>query len=165
MQTSTIPRQKEDNSVHLSYNSKHPATFLIEWIVGFWKETFIKCFGLICLQELGLLWNSQRCGVWYLVIRHWWSLLVILHYESISHSVTSDSLQHMDCSLPGSSVHGNSPGKNIGMGSCPLLQEMLPTQGLNPVSFITDRFLPSEPPVQTQFFFFFNLDICVGGGI
>ena len=28
----------------------------------------------------------------------------------------------MDCSLPGSSVHGNSPGKNTGVGSHFLLQ-------------------------------------------
>ena len=35
----------------------------------------------------------------------------------------------MDCSLPGSSVHGDSAGKNTGMGI--LLQGIFPTQGLN----------------------------------
>ena len=30
----------------------------------------------------------------------------------------------MDCSLPGSSVHGNSPGKNIGVSCCVLLQHI-----------------------------------------
>ena len=39
----------------------------------------------------------------------------------------------MDCSPPGSSVHGNSPGKNTGVGSHVLLQRTFPTQGLNPV--------------------------------
>ena len=38
----------------------------------------------------------------------------------------------MDCSLPGSSVHGDSPGKNIGVGWHSLLQRIFPTQGSNP---------------------------------
>ena len=38
----------------------------------------------------------------------------------------------MDCSLPGSSVHGDSPGKNTGMGFLALLQGIFPTQGSNP---------------------------------
>ena len=37
----------------------------------------------------------------------------------------------MDCSLPGSSVHGDSPGKNTGVGCHALLQGIFPTQGLN----------------------------------
>ena len=38
----------------------------------------------------------------------------------------------MNCSTPGSSVHGDSPGKNIGEGCHSLLQGIFPTQGLNP---------------------------------
>ena len=38
----------------------------------------------------------------------------------------------VDCSPPGSSVHGDSPGKNTGVGSHTLLQGIFPTQGLNP---------------------------------
>ena len=37
----------------------------------------------------------------------------------------------MDCSLLGSSVHGDSPGKNTGVGCCALLQGIFLTQGLN----------------------------------
>ena len=37
----------------------------------------------------------------------------------------------MDYSLPGSSVHGDSPGKNTGVGCHFLLQGIFPTQGLN----------------------------------
>ena len=37
-----------------------------------------------------------------------------------------------DCSPPGSSVHGDSPGKNTGMGCHDLLQGIFPTQGSNP---------------------------------
>ena len=38
----------------------------------------------------------------------------------------------MDCSPPGSSVHGDSLGKNTGMGSLFLLLWIFPTQGSNP---------------------------------
>ena len=38
----------------------------------------------------------------------------------------------MDCSRPGSSVHGDSLGKNTGVGCHALLQGIFPTQGLNP---------------------------------
>ena len=38
----------------------------------------------------------------------------------------------MDCSPPGSSVHGDSPGKNTGVGCHALLQGISPTQGSNP---------------------------------
>ena len=38
----------------------------------------------------------------------------------------------MDYSLPGSSVHGNSPGKDTGVHCHFLLQRIFPTQGSNP---------------------------------
>ena len=38
----------------------------------------------------------------------------------------------IDCSPPGSSVHGDFPDKNTGVGCHTLLQGILPTQGLNP---------------------------------
>ena len=38
----------------------------------------------------------------------------------------------MDCSPPGSSVHGASPGKNTGVGCHALLQGIFPTQRWNP---------------------------------
>ena len=38
----------------------------------------------------------------------------------------------IDCSLPGSSVHGIFPGKNTGVGCHSLLQEIFPNQGSNP---------------------------------
>ena len=38
---------------------------------------------------------------------------------------------HGQRSLPGSSVHGNFPGKNTGVGYHALLQGILPAQGLN----------------------------------
>ena len=38
----------------------------------------------------------------------------------------------MDCSLPGSSVHGDPPGKNTGVGCQILCQRIFPIQGSNP---------------------------------
>ena len=46
-------------------------------------------------------------------------------------SVVSDSLWPMDCNLPGSSDHGDSPGKNTGVSCHDLLQGIFPTQGSN----------------------------------
>ena len=50
----------------------------------------------------------------------------------LSHSVVSKSLWPMDYSSPGSSVHGDSPGKNTGVGCHALFQRIFPTQGSNP---------------------------------
>ena len=38
----------------------------------------------------------------------------------------------MDCGPPGSSVHGDSPGKNTGVGCHALLKGIFPAQGSNP---------------------------------
>ena len=38
----------------------------------------------------------------------------------------------MDCTPPGFSAHGDSPGKNTGVGCHALLQGIFPTQGSNP---------------------------------
>ena len=53
----------------------------------------------------------------------------------------------MDCSLTGSSVHGDSPGKHSGVSRHSLLQEIFLTQGLSPVSpaWQADS-IPSEVP-------------------
>ena len=53
----------------------------------------------------------------------------------------------MDCGLPASSVHGDSPGKNTGVGCHALLQEIFPTQGTESRSpTLQVDSLPSEPP-------------------
>ena len=54
----------------------------------------------------------------------------------------------MNCSSPGSSVHGDSPGKNTGVGCCALPPVDLPTQGWNPGLPHCRQILslPSEPP-------------------
>ena len=53
----------------------------------------------------------------------------------------------MDCNVPGASVHGDSPGKNTGVGCHALLQGIFPTQGLKPrAPALQAESLPSEPP-------------------
>ena len=51
-----------------------------------------------------------------------------------------------DCSPLGSSVHGDSPGKNTGAGCHSLFQEIFPTQKLN------RHFLPVSPALAGRFF-------------
>ena len=51
-----------------------------------------------------------------------------------------------DSSPPGSSVHGDSPGKNTGVGCHVLLQGIFPTQRQIQVFCIADDSLPSKPP-------------------
>ena len=56
----------------------------------------------------------------------------------LSCSVISDSLWPKDCSLQGSSVHGDSASKNTAGGGHAFLQGIFPTQGSKPG-------LPSKP--------------------
>ena len=70
----------------------------------------------------------------------WQVFLYILCFSSflkyllllLSHFSRVRLCDPMDCSSPGSSVHRDPPGKNTGVGSHFLLQEIFPTQGLNP---------------------------------
>ena len=67
----------------------------------------------------------------------------------------------MDCSLPDSSDHGDSPGKNTGVGCHARLQGIFPTQGSNPdlphsrqsLYYLSDQGSPF-------FFFFFKVVNC-----
>ena len=52
--------------------------------------------------------------------------------KSLWCAVLSHSVTVTDCVLPGSSVHGDSPGKNTGVSYDALLHRIFPTQGLNP---------------------------------
>ena len=60
----------------------------------------------------------------------------------------------MDCSPPGSSVHGGSPGKNTGVGCYALFQGIFPTQGSNPglphYRQIFYHELPGKPTFSTR---------------
>ena len=59
---------------------------------------------------------------WKTILTGWW----------FSHLVVFNSYDPVDCSPPVSSVHGDFPGKNTGMGCHFLFQGIFPTQELNP---------------------------------
>ena len=59
-------------------------------------------------------------------------LLSLIACVCLVHQSCPTLCDSMDCSSPGSSVHGNSPGKNIGVDCHPLLQGIFPSPGLNP---------------------------------
>ena len=52
-----------------------------------------------------------------------------MHAESLQSCLTL--CDPVDCSLPGSPIYGDSPGKNTGVGCHDLLQGIFPTQGSN----------------------------------
>ena len=102
-------------------------TFLPEERVGkiFLPQTLFPGFKRIH----PLLWNVCCCSV------------------AQSYSTLRDP---MDCSLSGSSVHEDFPGKNTGVGCHFQLQGIFLTQGSNPhllqISCIAGRFFTTEPP-------------------
>ena len=66
---------------------------------------------------------------------------------SVSHSVMSNSCRPHGISLPGSSVHGDSPGKNTSVGCSNSPPEELPNPGIESGSpALQVNSLPSEPP-------------------
>jgi len=54
-----------------------------------------------------------------------------LCFAVLSRSVCPILCNSRDCSPPGFSIHGVSPGKNTGVGGQALLQEVFPTLGSN----------------------------------
>ena len=79
--------------------------------------------------------QHQCCAVLCLVTQRWLTLC-----------------DPMDCSMPGSSVHEDSPGKNTGVSRLSLLQGIFPTQELNPGSptLLADT-LSAEPPGKSSY--------------
>ena len=70
----------------------------------------------------------------------------------------------MDCRPPGSSVHGDSPGKKTGVGCLSLLQGNFLTQESNWVSCIASRFFTSWATEEAHFFaktFYFSIQDCL----
>ena len=56
----------------------------------------------------------------------------IIHIECLVAQWCPTLCDLMDCCQPASSVHGDSPGKNTGVGFHAFLQGICPTQGSNP---------------------------------
>src|SRR5574337_1106234 len=79
-------------------------------LFDFWSTEKTLWTHAMLLQLLWLLLNSFP------------TILLIYH----------NSCDPMNCSHPGSSVHGDSPGRNTRVGCHALLQGIFPTQGSNP---------------------------------
>ena len=100
-------------------------------LANFRHHTSLQIFFLMMRTFRSVLLAAVRYVVQYYPIQ---SPCCTLHLYAcvLSHSIGSDSLWPMDCSPPGSAVHGDSPGKNTEVGCHALLQGIFPTQGLNP---------------------------------
>ena len=101
----------------------------LELVASFKFQNLSQFFNILTLDELKLLWlplfNWFRDFIWPR-----YRVNVCVHAKSLQSCPTL--CNPMDCSSPDSSVHGDSPGKNTGVGSCALLQGSSLTQGLNP---------------------------------
>ena len=91
-------------------------------------ETPTSVFGS-WLMKPSAAWQSWLTSSSYLLIPPIF-ILFFMHAKSLQTCLTLCA--PMDCRPPGSSVHGDSPGQNTGVGSLSLLQGIFPTQGSNP---------------------------------
>ena len=71
------------------------------------------------------------CAFWYVLISYMFFSCAVLCLVTQSSLTLCDPV---NCSLPGSSVHGDSPGKHAGVGYHALLQGDLPNPGIEPRS-------------------------------
>ena len=96
---------------------------------------------------LNSTWNSAQCyvpawmreglgGKWiYTCVAEFLETTTLLTSSALCCALSRSRVQlwdPMDCSPPGSSVYGDSPGKNTGVGCHTLLQGIFPTQGSTP---------------------------------
>ena len=88
------------------------------------------------LQQMGSQ-NERRGGVESVAFsipfftKHWGFFTSFMHAGSVI-QLCPTPCDPTDSSLPGSSVHGDSPGKNTGVGCQDLFQGIFLTQGSNP---------------------------------
>ena len=100
------------------------------------------------------------------VVKGWWQQvmvdaaqkrLILDHALALSRSVMLTPCDPMDCSPPGSSVHGISLGRNTGVGCHFLLQGIFLTQGWNlgllPCGQILYHVSPQQSPEKWIHFF------------
>ena len=108
---------------------------------------YLKSTKTYCIAQ-GTLFNVMWQPGWegslgengYVYMQGWVPLLSTRNYYNIVNQLCVCSVTQlcltlcnpMDCSPRGSSVLGDSPGKNTGVGCHALLQGIFPTQGLNP---------------------------------
>ena len=101
-------------------------------------------FYLVSFRIHGPEWLFLFPGLWSFQLLFLWINFPFLSPPVLLHCFTAQSCpilyDPIDCSLPGTSVHGDSPGKNIGLSCRALLQGIFPTQGSTQVFHISGRF-------------------------
>ena len=80
-------------------------------------------------KENNLIWKQENARKWVHINAYWLYKTTTKRVWCVLRLTLCDP---MDCSTPGSSVHGDSLGKNTGGGCHFLLQGIFPTQGSNP---------------------------------
>ena len=100
---------------------------ILEWVAmpcsgeSSWPRNQTWVFYVSCILAGGFLTTS---ATWEALINS--AVMCLVAQSCLTHR------DPVDCSPPGSSVHGDSPGKNTGVGCHALLQGIFPTQGSNP---------------------------------
>ena len=98
---------------------------------------FLLCWLPSLLSIFNLLWIFPLClcmvySISSLTVFLFFKVDYIFYYFCVLVTQSCPTLYHpMNCSPPGSSVHGDSPGQNTGVGCHALLQGISPTQGSN----------------------------------
>ena len=112
----------------LQHHGLQPARLLCPWNSP-GKNTGLGC--LFLLQEIFWM-QGMNLG---LLHRRWiftnWATILVLGTIVLCLVSRVQLCDPMDYSQSGSSDHGDSPGKNTGVGCHALLQGIFPTQGLN----------------------------------
>ena len=106
-------------------------SFTIFWnLLKLMSVDSVMSFNHLILCRLLLLLPSILPSIrfYYQVTKLCPLLMIVLCLVTQSCQIFCDP---MDCDLPGSSVHGDSPDKNTGVGCHALLQGIFPTQGSN----------------------------------
>ena len=114
---------------------------------GFQQELCYYCLAIAALGDEMIHWRAGTnisTSIYIYFSEH--SIFSLLVTVCIMRCVRAKSLQScptlcdsMYCSPPGSSVHGDSPGKNTGVGCHVLLQGIFPTLGI----FLTQESNPT----------------------
>ena len=103
--------------IYCSLYLLNPNSKFIPFPFGNLKIIFCICQSVFLNKFICIIWDSS----------YKWCAMLCLATQSCP-----TLCNPMDCNPPGTSVHGDSSGKNTGVGCHALLQEIFPTQGLNP---------------------------------
>ena len=126
------------------YKMAHSISVILHSLSTWWhpnieEESFALKFGNLPVNSRGMVMGfGQLCILNYShqnLVKMWNCDIKVSKYKIIYVPCCQSCptlWDLIDCSPPGSSVHGDSPGKNTGVGCHALLQGIFPIQGSNP---------------------------------